>query len=405
MTRSSNRSSNRPSTRSSTTLLPLGTLLAFLLTGASAAPVGAAIARAPQGVRVRALCHQPARLQLRCRSYVRLDGSDRPARTTAPAGYGPAQLRRAYAIPASSGDGLVAVVTAYDDPSAAADLATYRSTYGLPPCGPGCLSIIGQDGGSVTATPDQGWAGETALDLAMVSTGCPTCRITVVEAVSASLRDLATAERTAAALPSVLSVSGSFGAPESAAQQSFAPAFRAQQPGTWVVHSSGDDGYGVEFPAAVPGVVAVGGTSLFLGSDGRVVAERAWSGAGSGCSLQGAAPAWQPAGPCGSRRAVSDVAAVADPATGVAVYATYGAPRGSGGWLVVGGTSASAPFIAGLHAAAHSGSSSPASLYSGVLRDITSGSSGRCRPKARCTAGPGWDGPTGVGVPAGLAGL
>ena len=154
-------------------------------------------------------------------------------------------------------------------------------------------------------------------------------------------------------------------------------------------------------------VVAVGGTSLSRASGTtRGWSESAWSGAGSGCSAYIAAT-FNLSSPCGSARAEADVSADADPNTGVAVYDST-AYQGSSGWLVFGGTSASAPFVGGVHALAGSGSSSAASLYSGAsVYDVTTGSNGRCRKTiyAVCHAGTGWDGPTGVGTPRGSGGL
>jgi subtilase family serine protease len=161
--------------------------------------------------------------------------------------------------------------------------------------------------------------------------------------------------------------------------------------------STGDSGYGVEFPAASQYVTAVGGTSLT--KSGSSYSERAWSGAGSGCSAYVAKPSWQTDSGC-ARRTVADVSAVADPNTGVAVYDSY-RYRGAAGWMVFGGTSASAPIIAGAYALG--AGTSPRSPYdhTSALHDITSGSNGSCSVAYLCTAGTGFDGPTGLGSPNG----
>src|SRR5207245_4250327 len=123
-------------------------------------------------------------------------------------------------------------------------------------------------------------------------------------------------------------------------------------PGIAITVSSGDGGYGVEFPAASEYVTAVGGTSLMRSSTTRGWSETVWSGAGSGCSAYVSKPSWQTDSGC-TRRTVADASAVADPNTGVAVYDTYRQP----GWLVFGGTSVSAPVLAGVYALAGNGSS------------------------------------------------
>src|SRR6185312_15425404 len=89
----------------------------------------------------------------------------------------------------------VAIVDAQDDPNAESDLATYRSTYGLPACttANGCFKKINQNGGTSYPTADTGWAGEISLDVDMVSAVCPSCHILLVEATSANMSDLGTA--------------------------------------------------------------------------------------------------------------------------------------------------------------------------------------------------------------------
>ena len=107
-----------------------------------------------------------------------------------------------------------------------------------------------------------------------------------------------------------------------------------------------------------------------------------------------------------SKRTVADVSAVADPNTGVAVYDST-KYQGRSGWMVFGGTSASAPIVAGVYAlAGHTSVTNPASTpYSaaaGSLNDVTSGSNGSCGGSYLCTAGSGYDGPTGLGTPNGV---
>lgn len=168
--------------------------------------------------------------------------------------------------------------------------------------------------------------------------------------------------------------------------------------GVAVTVSSGDAGYGVEFPASSRYVTAVGGTALVrAATTARGWWETAWSGAGSGCSKHIAKPAWEADAGCATR-SVADVAAVADPNTGVSVYWTQ---KRQGGWLVFGGTSVSSPIVAGVYALAGNASAvGPSYPYANAasLFDVTDGSNGTCGGSYLCTAGTGYDGPTGLGT-------
>ena len=195
-------------------------------------------------------------------------------------------------------------------------------------------------------------------------------------------------------------ISNSYGGGESSSETSIASAYN--HPGVIITASSGDNGFGTEVPAAFKTVVAVGGTSLTRASNTRGWEETAWNGAGSGCSRFISKPTWQTDTGC-SRRTIADVSAVADPNTGVSVFDTFG---NVGGWLVFGGTSVAAPLIASVYALAGNASSinAASSLYShrANLFDVTSGSNGSCNPRYLCTAGTGYDGPTGLGTPNGV---
>jgi len=320
-----------------------------------------------------------------------------------PSGYGPSSLQSAYAIAgaaASSGSGVtVAIVDAYNDPNAEADLAVYRTQYGLPACSKasGCFTQVNQTGGSTLPPNDSGWAGEIALDLDMVSAVCPLCKILLVEATSATDANLYAAEDYAAAHAKF--VSNSWGGSEYSGQTTDDSHFN--HPGVAITVSSGDNGNGAEYPATSRYVTAVGGTSLNSSSNSRGWTESVWNGAGSGCSAYDAKPTWQTVTTGCTRRAEADVSAVADPNTGVAVYVTFG----GSGWVVYGGTSAAAPIVAGVYALAGTPGASdyPASYpysHTGNLWDVTSGNNGTCGAPM-CTAGTGWDGPTGLGTPNG----
>ncbi|PYC78627.1 peptidase S8 [Streptomyces tateyamensis] len=326
-----------------------------------------------------------------------------------PSGFGPSDLLSAYKLPANGGAGqTVAIVDAYNDPNAAADMAAYRAQYGLPACtvASGCFKQVSQTG-STTNLPanNTGWAGEISLDLDMVSAIAPNAHIILVEAKTASMANLGTAVNEAVKLGAKF-VSNSYGGGESSADTSYDSTY-FNHPGVAITVSSGDSGYGVEYPAASKYVTAVGGTALKRDSSARGWSESVWStssseGAGSGCSSYDAKPSWQTDTGC-ARRTVADVSAVADPATGVAVYQTYGAS----GWAVYGGTSVAAPLIAGVYADAGTPSAAvPAAdayAHPGALNDVTTGATTSCSPAYLCTAGAGYDGPTGLGTPNGLA--
>jgi hypothetical protein len=235
----------------------------------------------------------------------------------------------------------------------------------------------------------------------MVSATCPNCHILLVEANNPAFADLGTAVNSAVSLGAKF-ISNSYGAAEFSAEGSYDSAYY-NHPGVAITASAGDSGYGVLFPAASPHVVAVGGTSLTAASGSRGWAETAWSGTGSGCSAYEPKPSWQTDGGCADRTD-NDVSAVADPSTGLAVYDSYD----QGGWLEVGGTSASSPLIAATYAlggypATSSYPASSAYAQPSGLFDVTSGTDGSCNPAYLCTAGPGYDGPTGLGTPDGVA--
>jgi len=362
----------------------------------------------------RDVCPPPAPGDAQCFSQVVVDrGTQRPVATRAPQGYGPKDLRSAYKMKGAADQGsgqTIAIVDAFDDPNAESDLAQYRSTFGLPACttGNGCFHKVGQNGGAPPGTTDVGWGVEISLDLDMASAICERCDILLVEANSPSVSDLGKAADYATGHADVVSNSyGIYEAQLSAAdlkflRNTFGPDYKTKS--GQVTVSTGDDGYGAAFPADLEFVNAIGGTSLKKNTGvPRGWTEKAWSGAGSGCTLQTPHQTWEPNLPDCSNRAEADTSAVADPGTGVAVYDTFR----EGGFLVVGGTSASAPIIAGVYGLAENATSiAPYAkhLYqnAGSLFDVTSGSNGSCGGSELCTAGPGWDGPTGLGTPKGI---
>jgi subtilase family serine protease len=237
----------------------------------------------------------------------------------------------------------------------------------------------------------------------MVSAACPNCSILLVEASSNSFTSLGTAENEAAKLGAT-EINSSWGGGESSRDTSYDNSYFKHQK-VVITASSGDSGYGVQYPAASQYVTAVGGTSLTSSSGSW--SETVWSGAGSGCSAYDLQPAWQssfvPNSVC-ARRAVADVSAVADPSTGVAVYDSY-TYQGVGGWLVFGGTSVASPLIASVYALAGNAATVNYGSYpyshTKALNDMTSGINGSCGTSVLCNAAPGWDGPTGLGTPNG----
>ena len=317
-----------------------------------------------------------------------------------PSGYGPSDIRSAYNLTTSS-TATVAIVDAYNDPTAEADLGTYRSQYGLTACttANGCFKKVNQTGGTSYPRTNSGWAQEISLDLDMVSAACPSCHILLVEATTNSFANLGAGVNYAATVTGVTAISNSYGGGDSAESSAY------NHPGIAVIASTGDGGYGVESPASFPHVVAVGGTSLTRSASTRGFTESAWSGAGSGCSTLNAKPSWQTSATQCSGKANADVSAVADPNTGVAVYDST-ANHGVSGWLVFGGTSASSPIIASVYALSGNTTGYPASYTwtnASGLYDVTTGSNGTCPTSVWCHSGTGWDGPTGLGTPNGTS--
>ena len=410
----------RVSARVTTILIGVAALALSSVSGiASAAPTTAAENIAASSVphihqhRTARLCTAPKVGQAACNAIRQTDTVEPNGLTAAavapnatPSGYGPTALRSAYNLTATgSAASTVAIVDAYDDPNAESDLAAYRTQFGLPACttANGCFKKVNGNGAtSPLPTGNTGWAGEISLDIQMVSAICPNCHILLVEAASSSNTNLYKAEDTAYASGAKF-ISNSWGGSESSGESSSDTHFN--HPGVAITVSTGDDGYGTEYPATSQYVTAVGGTSLTTSTNARGWSETAWSGAGSGCSSYETKPAAQAGVTTGcTRRAVADVSAVADPNTGVAVYQTYG----GSGWTVYGGTSVAAPIIASVYALAGAPGSSDLAvnypyLHTGSLWDVSSGNNGSCATAVLCTSGVGWDGPTGLGTPNGTA--
>jgi len=414
------------------------TLTAALVVSAAALSGGAALAVTPQAARGTVpvpsrACDRASAGSVACLALFR---SERDAqRAGAPAnvagraarasgvsahvvapptsGYGPAEIKNIYSLDVTKGVGqTVAIVDAYDNPNAEKDLATFRSVYKLPACttANGCFRKVNQRGGKTPPVGDPGWGLEIALDVQAVSSACPKCKILLVEADSSEFNDIGAAVNRAVALGAKI-VSNSYGGDESKGIIALGKQFYSH-PGVAMVASSGDAGFtAASFPATWPSAIAVGGTSVTKASTGWKQA--AWSGAGSGCSAWITKPTWQKDPHC-LMRTTSDVSALADPDTGLAVYDTYGMDQFglAPGWTVGGGTSLAAPLLSGMIALAGNASSLGTAKYvydhRAGLTDIIGGSNAGlqdCGGDYLCTALKGYDGPTGLGTPRGVSAL
>ncbi|HUA74624.1 MAG TPA: S53 family peptidase [Solirubrobacteraceae bacterium] len=378
----------------------------------------------------------------------------------------PAMLTGAYGVSGAAPPSTqtIALVDAYDDATIAADLETFSKQYGLPACNEanGCFRKVNQNGKPGNLPPSSGakeraWAQEIALDVETTHAVCPACRIVLVEAKTNANLNLFEAEETAVAL-GAQEISNSWGGPEATADSA-----SFNHPGIVITASSGDFGYldwtsgkpaeYANYPASSPHVIAVGGTRLKVTPAKSWESETVWNdggasngqlegagASGGGCSGHFAADSWQLGVPdwtsvgCGGARSVTDISAVGDPYTGVSIYNSTESPEGEKGWTSIGGTSASSPIVASIFALAGGaqGYAYPAQmLYENAqqnpasLHDVTVGSNGECLKKfhektgasgcttaeqatscaaqLRCLAAPGYDGPSGLGTPNGLA--
>lgn len=323
-----------------------------------------------------------------------------------PAGFSPQTIRSAYGLPSTGGSGTIVIVDAYHDPYALADFNAFSSQYGLPQETSTNVNAstnqhlqVVYASGSKPRT-NSGWSQEADLDIEWAHAMAPNAKIVLVEAASNSSANLYAAQDVAATIAGAQQCSNSWGGGESSSETSSDSHFN--HAGVTYFVSSGDTGGVQNYPAASPNVVAVGGTSLFVDGSGHRTSETVWNGTGCGPSAYETRPAWQNgvSTVVGTKRGIADVAAVADPNTGVAV-------RWNGGWYVFGGTSVACPMIAGivnLSGTNRGGATAEnTQIYAGLgsanFYDVTSGSAGSFSAKA------GYDFPTGVGSPIGLGGF
>ena len=424
---------------------------AVLAIGSITATAAASAARSHSSFRVQRLCGTPRPGAAACTGLklvpASLNASDLHANAVRQAGEArtgarprvnaaspeagyltPQALHEAYALPSQSSataTQTIAVIDAYDDPTAEADLAVYDKQFALPACtaANGCFRKLNEQGNSSPLPPVEGeWAGEISIDVQMAHAVCQNCHVLLVEAGSEAFVDLGAAVNAAVAAGAT-EISNSYAGPEESSYTAYNTSYY-HHPGVVITAASGDCGYlndacdwgdAANFPADSPDVVAVGGTKLTEAKGAW--RSTVWSDGGSGCSTIFAAPMWQStlssfaATACGSGRSVADVAAIGDPNTGVDVYDST--PEGNGdptGWGVWGGTSVASPIVAAEFALAggSDGVQFPAAtLYShigeaGALYDVVSGHNGTCSGASSCQAAIGYDGPSGVGSPVGL---
>ena len=306
----------------------------------------------------------------------------KPNASSAPAGLTPGQIKAAYGFPIAGTAGFgqtIAIVDAYDDPTAEADLGVFSSKFGLPACTTtnGCFRKVDQRGGSRYPRADPGWALEISLDIQWAHAVAPGAHILLVEADSPSFTNLLAAEDYAAGKGGAKYVSNSWGGPEFSGEAAYDSHFAV--PGVSYFVSAGDAGLPAEYPSSSPNVISVGGTRLTFSP---AFAETGWSSSGGGCS------AYEPATQaqlnfsqigqvgCAGNRATPDVSLDADPNSGVSVYDST-RYQGQKGWFTVGGTSASSPMVAARAAVSGVVVDAAAVYGSGItFRDITSGNNG-----------------------------
>ena len=320
-------------------------------------------------------------------------------------GYYPADLRSAYRLPADGGTGVIAIVDAFHNPTALSDFNVFANQFGLPKetstnplLSTNKVFQIVYASGKKPANDSTGWASEMCLDMEWAHAMAPKAKIIVVESDDDSDTAINAAINVAKAITGVHQVSMSFGSDESV---STVDTTEYNQTGVTFFASTGDTANERSYPALFPNVIGVGGTKLLF-SSGVVTSETAWSSSGGGPSTVIARPTFQNivSAIVGTKRGSPDISALADPATGAAVYSTWA----DSGWTVYGGTSLACPLAAGIAnvRGAYSTSSATENSRNYInfggpsFRDIKSGVTGVYHAVA------GYDFITGCGSPVGL---
>ena len=321
--------------------------------------------------------------------------------STAPAGLSPDQVKHAYNLPSSGGNGIIAIIGAYDDKNIETDLNIFSKQFNLPPCttANGCFTKH-----AMGTSSNSGWAMETSLDVEWSHAIAPQAKILLVEAKTPSGQNLLNAIDYARKFPGVVAISMSWGGAEFSDETSLDSHFVDPSGKITFFASSGDNGSGASWPAASPEVVAVGGTKLTFTKTGSISSETAWNGSGGGVSAYEIEPQHQTdyaITKANGHRAIPDVSYNAAPESGFSIYKTTG--KSKKGWYVVGGTSAGAPQWAAIKALglsadndkfyADKASTNNASFF----RDIRSGTNGDCG--YYCEARKHYDYVTGLGSP------
>lgn len=294
----------------------------------------------------------------------------------------------------------IALVDAFDNPTAASDLAIFSSQFGLPAAD---FTVVYAQGSEPAQDPSGGWEVEESLDVQWAHAMAPEAKIFLVEAADNSFTNLFEAVLVASSLVATNGggeVSTSWGADEFSTEASYDFLFTTPKV---VYFSSAGDSPGTLYPSVSPNVVSAGGTSISRNSTtGSFLLESTWQDAGGGPSLVEPRPSFQNGvkDVVGSARGTPDLSFDANPNTGVWVYDTN-AVLGVG-WYVVGGTSVSAPSLAGIVNAANSFSKSSAAenslLYSGKPRDFNDITYGNCGLYIGDFATTGYDLCTGIGT-------
>jgi len=318
-----------------------------------------------------------------------------------PQGLAPEAVKRVYKLPDSGGQGIIAIIGAYDDKSIEADLNAFSQQFNLPACTAANSCFIKHVMGA--AKYNSGWALETSLDVEWAHAIAPNARILLVEAKAPGGQNLLNAIDYARQQPEVVAVSMSWGGAEFPEEKSLDSHFQGGNKITFFA-SSGDNGAGASWPAASPKVVAVGGSTLNFKADGSLKSETAWAGSGGGVSAYESEPDFQKnysITKAQGRRAIPDVSYNADPRSGFSIYKSSGKSKKN--WYTVGGTSAGAPQWAAIKALGLSADNDKfyadksSSANGSFFRDIKSGFNGDCG--FYCQARSHYDYVTGLGSP------